>query len=87
MKTKKVNFEQQCNIVEKYIIHNTNEKKMPINYKMTSQTWANVISKWAGVEISTKAINLIMFDLQIESKELAQGSDIFVFACAISKQL
>ncbi len=82
---KKLDYEQQYNIAEKFIIHNTNEKTIPINYKMNSQTCADVISRWCGTEISTAAINEVMADLGVKSVQLAKGSEIYVFACAISK--
>jgi|GEM_PF-5039703 len=85
MKAKTVNFEQQCNIAERFIIHNTNEKHIPINYKMTSQTWADVISKWSGTQISIEAVNEVMADLNVERTEIATGTGIFVFACAVCK--
>jgi len=87
MKQKKnlLDYNQQYNIAEKFIIHNTNDENIPINYKMTSQTWSDVISKWSGTEISTAAINDVMADLGVKSVQLAKGSEIYVFACAISK--
>jgi hypothetical protein len=44
-----------------------------------------VISKWAGVEISINAINEVMGDLDVKRVQLAKGTEIYVFACAISK--
>ncbi len=85
MKATKLDYEQQYNIAEKFIIHNTNDENIPINYKMTSQTWADVISKWAGVEISIAAVNEVMEDLGVERVRLAAGTEIYVFACTVSK--
>ena len=87
MKQKKnlLDYNQQYNIAEKFIIHNTNDENIPINYKMTTQTWADVISKWSGTEISIAAVNEVMADLGVESVQLAKGTEIFVFACTVSK--
>jgi hypothetical protein len=85
MKTTKLNYEQQYNIAEKFILYNTKVLEDRLNYKMTSRTWVNVISKWAGVEISIGAVNEVMRYLEIESVRLAEGTEIYVFACDIIK--
>jgi hypothetical protein len=80
---KKITPNQEYCITETFIIHNTNEKSISINYKMTSQTLANIISKWAGVPISPETINIVMKDLKIESEEISFGSGVYVFACDV----
>ena len=84
MKTKKtiLNYDDQYSLVESFIIHNTNEHNIPLNYKLTSHGWALEISKWAGVEVSPDVVIDVCKEYKIESREICRG--VFVFAMEVS---
>lgn len=79
-----VDYENQFQIADKFIMYNTSgECDLPLNYKMTSRTWADVISKWSGVDICTKAVIEVCEFYGIEKKEI--GGGVFVFAMKLNK--
>lgn len=85
MKAKKtiLDYDDQYSLVESFIVHNTNENHVPLNYKMTSQTWSELISKWSGVEISPEVVIDVCKEYNIESREICKG--VFVFAMKVNK--
>jgi len=85
MKAKKtiLDYKSQYQLADSFIIHNTNEHDVPINYKMTSQTWSELISKWAGVEVSPEVVIDVCKEYKIENSEICKG--VFVFAMKVSK--
>lgn len=85
MKAKKLHYSEQYRIAEKFITYNTNDDIIPLNYKMTSQTWAEIITKWSGVEVSTEVVIEVCDELDIERKEICDG--VYVFAMTVSKQI
>lgn len=82
-KSKVLDYESQYQLADSFIVHNTNEQTVPINYKMTSQTWAELISKWSGVEVSPDVVIEVCKQYSIESKEICRG--VFVFAMKVIK--
>ncbi len=79
----KLDYNDQYKMVESFIVHNTNEEEVPLNYKMTSQTWAELVSKWAGVEISPKVVIDVCKEFAIDNREICKG--VFVFAMTVNK--
>jgi hypothetical protein len=77
---KKINTEQQFQIVETFLIHCTSEKDIKkINYKLTSDGWAKLISKWSGVEISPETVNEVFInEYSIENVKICEG--VYCFA-------
>jgi len=85
MKKTVLSYEEQYYIADGYILNNTNENVIPLNYKMTSVTWAQMISKWCGGEISIEAVNEACENYGIEKSKLYEG--VYVFAMELSKNL
>ena len=77
---KKLNIQEQQNAVDKFLIHCTPfDETKNINYSLTSEGWAKLISKWAGVEITTDAVNHVFIkDYSIKNVEVCKG--IYCFA-------
>jgi hypothetical protein len=72
----KINFLEQCIIVDCYILHNTNTSQN-INYRKTSHLWALEVSKWAGVEISIQAVDKVCKKYDIRTVEISKGVNVY----------
>jgi hypothetical protein len=72
----KIDFLEQCIIVDSYILHNTNISQN-INYRKTSHLWALEVSKWAGVEISIQAVDKVCKKYDIRTVEISKGVNVY----------
>ncbi len=84
---KKLNIQEQQNAVDKFLIHCTPFDEIKnINYSLTSEGWAKAVSRWAGVEISTDAVNHVFInDYSITNVEVCKGIYCFAERLKLSK--
>ncbi len=73
---KKIEIEVQRTICDTYLIHRCN-RIQKINYRKTSHTWAEEVSKWAGVVISPFAWEWVCIKYQIKRLEMTAGVNCY----------
>ena len=82
---KELSNEEQENVVYEFVLNRT-EKVDKINYLLTSEGWAKTISKWAGVKISTDAVNRVFItDYKIDHVGICTGINCFAERLKLSK--